>query len=326
MAAGPSADLSIGFLSVVPRICLYVNGRESKGHELGAVKLPYDSWRVVPSIYNFLRAISKLSVTGTFPRSLVSRVSLSVAIEQKRTPFHLLTSVRLTAFFRSPFLLFSSLSLFHPIHRDIRKIKRLENKKKKKKKWTRIAEGSRFSFSLSSKQHRGSSTLRSLDQTRESILQFPSKTGCFKIPADVVLPANEYHRVFVTILRPLPNFYRRTNERKKEQKFRYTIKVTREQRTHTEFLNYIFSTNALPIGRKTYFVIALDSGTPPLEIQPSQQTIYPPTTSILGLLVGQRNRAFDRPSTKFDRTVRRYSFQILFIRFVMSLKDRCPRK
>ena len=133
MAAGPSADLSIGFLSVVPRICLYVNGRESKGHELGAVKLPYDSWRVVPSIYNFLRAISKLSVTGTFPRSLVSRVSLSVAIEQKRTPFHLLTSVRLTAFFRSSFLLFSSLSLFHPIHRDIRKIKRLENKKKRRK-------------------------------------------------------------------------------------------------------------------------------------------------------------------------------------------------
>lgn len=183
-----------------------------------------------------------------------------------------------------------------------------------------------MSFSLSSKQHRGSSTLRSLDQTRGSILQFPSKTGCFKIPADVVLPANEYHRVFVAILRPLSNFYRRTNERKKRQKFRYTIKVTREQRTRIEFLNYIFSTNALPIGRKTYFVIALDSGTPPLEIQPSRQTIYPPATSILGLLVDQRNRAFDRPSTKFDRTVRRYGSEILFIRFVMSLKDRCPRK
>lgn len=135
------------------------------------------------------------------------------------------------SFFLSSFFSLS-LSLFHPIHRDIRKIKRLENKKKRKK-WRRTAEGSRFSFSLSSKQNRGSSTLRSLDQTRGSILQFPSKTGCFKIPADVVLPANEYHRVFVAILRPLPNFYRRTNERKKREKISiYDKSNTRTTDTH----------------------------------------------------------------------------------------------
>lgn len=87
-------------------------------------------------------------------------------------------------------------------------------------------------------------TFRALDETRGSILRLPWKTGCFKIPADV-LPANEHRRVFVAIhgRRLLAELLPKNELRKRTAGKTARTKGERERprtrRTHVEFCSAI---------------------------------------------------------------------------------------
>ena len=164
-------------------------------------------------LFLFLLASRSFSVTEHF-HFHVSRVSLSLALEQKRLRFHLPASVRLTAFF-CPSLptLFRSIQRRDTAYRKQEREREKERKKDRKKTDRNInnrkkVEGGEHSSLSFQSVGRNSAW----PTPRRGSIFVPWKTGCFKIPTDV-LPANEHRRVFVAILRRLVNFCRKNEKR-----------------------------------------------------------------------------------------------------------------